>query len=461
MMLKIKPLTIILLFLLIPTYFLQSISLNVKAAPNSGLIFAYKETEGRTWGAWVMDDVNGDGWREIGICGAIYTKALDVNPAHGGPKVIWDQWGLHHEVFWGCDSGIDVNGDGITEQLVFETVWNTHYLLNGENGTALDSPDEENRRDGYHWPTVDCGFGLEHDVNGNGVNDYLIVGIDYTPRPIIQCIESLNASVIWEFELNEVSQGIRSITINSTQHILAVSSFLQVLTHNGIEKWNRSGIGWGLDIIPNVAGSDSDAIITNSGGMTILLNTSDNTIIWSNSIDINSMHYIGDINNDGWGDFGGLYSTGYKVGVFSGADGLLFRNHTAQNLLNYMHGVIYCGDVNSDGYDDYGIYGDFYPHEVFSGNNGSQLISISGEHFYGAEEMYLVPDINGNGTPDIMLFDGGIAAIEGSFQGTVKLDYEGGGGIIGYPLIMIISIISVSVIIISIKTKKNNKKSEF
>ncbi|MBA7711402.1 hypothetical protein ES703_120363 [subsurface metagenome] len=195
--------------------------------------------------------------------------------------------------------------------------------------------------------------------------------------------------------------------------------------------------------------------------MNILLNTSDNTIIWSKSIDISSMHYIGDINNDGWGDFGGLYSTGYKVGVFSGADGVLFRNHTAQNLLNYMHGVIYCGDVNSDGYDDYGIYGDFYPHEVFSGNNGSQLISISGEHFYGAEEMYLVPDINGNGTPDIMLFDGGIAAIEGSFQGTVKLDYEGGGGIIGYPLIMIISIISVSVIIISIKIKKNNKKSEF
>lgn len=456
MKLKIKSTLIICLTLIIPSLFLlMHLKIGI-AATNPGMIFAYKETDGRTWGAWVMEDINSDGWREIGICGAIYTKALDVNPAHGGPKEIWDQSGLHHEVLWGCDSGIDANGDGITEQLAFEAVWNNHYLLNGASGIALDSSDEENRRSGFFWPTIDCGFGLEHDLNGNGIDDYVIMGIDYTPRPIVQCIESINATVIWEFEIAQGSNGIRSVTINSTQYVLVISGFLQVLTINGIENWNRSGIGWGVDIIPDGAGIGSDSIITNTGGAVILINSSDNTIIWSKPIDAHSLHYIGDINNDGWGDFGGLYSTGDKIGVYSGVDGLLIRNHTAQNLLNYMHGVIYCGDVNSDGYDDYGIFGDFYPHEVFSGDDGSQLISISGEHFYGAEEMYIVPDINGNGIPDILLFNGGIAAVEGSYQGDVNLKYKEGEEVIdGYQLMFIIPIILVGVIIILNGIKKN------
>ena len=456
MKLKTKQSLIIFLSIVIPISLLLTFTTTCKAATNSGLIFAYKETEGRTWGAWVMDDINGDGWREIGICGAIYTKALDVNPTHGGPKEIWDQWGLHHEVLWGCDSGLDANGDGVTEQLVFEAVWNNHYLLNGENGVALDSPDEENRRGGFYWPIIDCGFGLDHDVNGNGVNDYVITGIDYVPRPIVQCIESVNASVIWEFEPLEVSNGLRSININSTQHILMISGFLQVLTNKGIEIWNRSGVGWGLDIIPNGAGFGSDAIITTTGAGFTLINASDNTIIWSNIINMHSLHYVGDINNDGWGDFGGLYYTGDKVGVCSGMDGTLIRNHTAQNLLNYMHGVTFCGDVNADGYDDYGIFGDFYPHEVFSGNNGSQLISISGKYFQGAEEMYIVPDINGNGTPDIMLFNGGIAAVEGAFQCYVNLDFEEEGGIEinGFSFSIIIFVAALSAIMISNKIIK-------
>ena len=459
MKIKTKQSLLVFFSIFIPISLLLTYLPTCRAATNSGLIFAYKEAEGRTWGAWVMDDINGDGWREIGICGAIYTKALDVNPAHDGPKEIWDQWGLHHEVLWGCDSGLDANGDTISEQLVFEAVWNNHYLLSGETGVALDSPDEENRRGGFYWPIVDCGFGLEYDVNGNGINDYVITGIDYTPRPIIQCIESVNASVIWEFELLEVTNGIRSINIDSKQHILTISGFLQVLNINGVEIWNRSGVGWGLDIIPNGAGLGSDAIITTTGAGITLINASDNTIIWSNPMGLSSLHYVGDINNDGWGDFGGLYYTGDKVGVCSGMDGTLIRNHTAQNLLNYMHGVIYCGDVNSDGYDDYGIFGDFYPHEVFSGNNGTQLISISGKYFQGAEEMYIVPDINGNGTPDIMLFNGGIAAVEGSFQGSVDIiDFEAGRfQIDSFPVSFFILVAAVSIIVISNKIIKTRK----
>jgi len=388
------------------------------SAQNTGLIFHYKESEGRTWAAWVMNDVNGDGKREIGIAGAIYTKSLDLSG-----NEIWDQWGLHHEVQWACDSGIDANGDGITEQLVFEAVWNNHYLLNGKTGVALESPDEENRRDGLYWPIIDCGFGLDVNVNGKGHNDYVITGVvpwNDAP-PVVRCLESDNGSLIWEYKLSEVSNGIRPIKINDTQQILVISNNMTALSTQGAHIWSRTATAWSIAIIPNGSGANSDGIVINTGSGISLINASDNGVLWSAPHNIGTIHYCGDINNDGVGDFGGLWSTGLKTGLFDGSDGSIIRNHTAQSLLNYMHGIIYCGDLNQDGFDDYGIYGDFSIHEIFSGLDGSQLLAITGQDFHGAEEMYPVEDVNGNGSPDIMLFNGGIVVIDGWTLGTVDL----------------------------------------
>ncbi|MBY8982714.1 MAG: hypothetical protein KGD57_07185, partial [Candidatus Lokiarchaeota archaeon] len=171
------------------------------------------------------------------------------------------------------------------------------------------------------------------------------------------------------------------------------------------------------------------------------------------------VNYCGDVNNDGQGDFGALWPSGLKTGVFYGNNGTLIRNHSAQNLENAMHGITYCGDVNNDGFEDYGIYGDFSPHEVFSGIDGSQLLSIGNNDFHGAEEMYLVEDVNNNGFQDIMLFNGGVTIIDGNTLGHVEW-ISNGGGISGYSyswMILIISCVSI-IYIINFQKKKRKLK---
>lgn len=429
-----------------------SVLVNVEAQ-DSGILFHYKEHAGRTWGAWVTSDMNGDGNREIAICGAIYTKCLDLSG-----KELWDQWGLHHEVQWGCDSGIDANDDGATEQLVFEAVWNNHYLLDGKTGVALKGDYEEDRRNGLYWPIIDCGFGLDINVNGKGHNDYVITGIGQWEgvKPIVRCLESDNGSVIWEYQLTDMSNGVRPIMINGSQHILVMSNNMTVLTPYGVPLWSRMDSARSIAIIPNGSGEFSDTIVTTEGSDVRLINASNNSVIWSVVQDLATLEYCGDVNNDGIGDYGGLWKSGYKTGLFNGANGALIRNHSAQLLENYMHGITYCGDLNNDGYDDYGIYGDFALHEVFSGLDGTQLLAITGEDFNGAEEMYLVEDVNGNGVADIMLFDGGIAIIDGTTLGTVTLPKLGEGNINGFnSLCTLIGLLAISMWIIFEKNRSN------
>jgi hypothetical protein len=430
---KIKQ-TLTIFLLVIFGYLMIANFLIMVVGQETGLLFHYEERAGRTWAAWVMSDVDGDGKREIGISGAIYTKCLDLSG-----NEVWKQGYLHHEVQWGSDSGIDANDDGITEQLAFEAVWNNHYLLDGKTGVALEGGGEEDRRAGLYWPNIDCGFGLETNVNGKGHEDYVITGIEVWGgvRPVVRCLESDNASLIWEYTLSTVSNGVRPITVNGSQHILVISSNMTLLTTQGAPVWSRTADPWSNAIIPNAGGAISDGIITGGGGGISLINASDNMVLWTAPHDIWTIDYCGDVNNDGIGDFGGVWSSGLKTGLFNGTNGALIRNHSAQVLENYMHGITYCGDLDSDGYDDYGIYGDFALHEVFSGKNGSQLLAITGAEFAGAEEMYLVEDVNNNSAPDIMLFNGGITIIDGTTLGQVNFPRggNGGDGISGFSII--------------------------
>jgi hypothetical protein len=139
---------------------------------------------------------------------------------------------------------------------------------------------------------------------------------------------------------------------------------------------------------------------------------------------------VGDVNGDGQQDYGGIhYSSEPKYGVFSGKDGSLIRNHTAQNLENQLHGIAGVGDLDRDGYADYGIFGDFNLTEIFSGKTGSSLIQIS---YQGFEELFPVADVNGNGYTDIMSFDGGCVVIDGSARGliaVVSVEIVASGGV--------------------------------
>jgi hypothetical protein len=346
----------------------------------------------RMWADWVGSDINGDGWRDVLICGAIYMQCFDVNPAHDGPKLLWSQTKLHHEVFWGCDSGIDVNGDGITEQLAFEAVWNNHYLIYGNNGTAVPTASGNDRRYNLHWSPTNCGTGLNGtDVNGNGVADYVVTGIEnYMPTPVLMCIEGKNGSVIWTKTLAGNPSGVRLVTANNTLHILTWGTANQLWHVNG----SSSGTlpSGQVCIIPDGASHGNDMAIIGNGAYNV---SSWKIALWTTSISIGNMLPSGDVDGDGIGDYGGLQPGGTSVSIVRGSNGTLIRNHSAQDLLNVMHGVIGVGDIDHDGRADYGIFGDFALAEVFSGRTGQAILQMKiGQ---GVEEMYPVPDVNGNG----------------------------------------------------------------
>ncbi len=360
--------------------------------------------------------MNNDGWREIYVCGAIFTRCNDINPAHLGPIGIWDQQKLHHEVLWGCNSGIDVNGDGVTEALTFETVQNNHYLLDGKTGEPLESDGEDNRRAGLYWPGTLCGTGLNGtDVNGNGIADYVITGIDGGSGPVLRCVEGKNGSTIWSVSQSFTPNGVQLVTVNNSLRIMTSAGYIQLYYTNGT---GCGSISTGsTTIIPNGAGLGHDAVVSSDKAN----NLSNGQLLFTSPVILDPTFYCGDVNKDGVGDYGGVYPDGKKVAVVSGSTGVLIRNHTAQDLENYMHGVIGVGDLDRDGYADYAIFGDFALCEVFSGQTGTAFLQIKTSH--GVEELYPIPDVNGNGYTDIMTFNGGATVIDGSARGLVVVEF--------------------------------------
>ncbi|MHA1264839.1 MAG: hypothetical protein ACTSRS_06340 [Candidatus Helarchaeota archaeon] len=217
----------VLVALLLVVSWMQVSSIQVSAA-SSGVIFTYYEKNVRCLYIWVIDDVNGDGWREVCVTFPAVIKCFDLNPANDGPKQLWKNYGFHHEIY-GLDSGIDVNGDNITEQLVFEWMDNYHYLLDGATGTFITGNMGDGRRSQLSWPVLyhgffKCGVGLGTNVNGQGSDDYVIIGTTVTgpPKSVLQCREGNNGSLIWERDLELAPRGVQLLQINSSQS-LAIS----------------------------------------------------------------------------------------------------------------------------------------------------------------------------------------------------------------------------------------------
>ncbi len=412
---------------------------------SDGLIFFYQSKDVRIISAWVVSDINGDGWREICFSFPAILVCLDVNPANGGPKELWRSHAFHHELY-GIDSGIDLDGDNITEQLVFEMTDYYHYLVNGSTGETIAISGTDGRRSQLYWPYTSygrpkCGVGLGANVNGQGSNDYVIIGMKLVGEPmaVLQCIEGLNGSLIWERELAATPYGVELIQINFTTCILAYTSEnISAYSVDGTSLWNRSAPNSIIAVIPNGSGPGIDAVAVSGNGFRYI-NASDSSDIWTNSTNIGAVFYVGDVDGNGIGDFGALLDiTAQDAVIFNGTNGDLIRHHPLQDPddNDRMHGVTYCGDIDGDGCDDYGYHGHYFPHNIYSGKTGDLLLSIYGEGF-STEYMLIESDINGNGYADILFGNWPyIGAVDGSSTGSVQIKY--GNDIPGFPLIIVL-----------------------
>ncbi|MHA1300349.1 MAG: hypothetical protein ACTSO9_13100 [Candidatus Helarchaeota archaeon] len=399
----------------------DEMSLTFKAG--SGEIFEYAERNERYLTSWVMDDLNGDGWREVCYSIAGYVKCLDVNPANGGPKIYWGNHMFHHEVY-GQDAGIDIDGDNINEILVFEGIDYYHYLLNGSNGVGIEGSGDEHRRSQLYWPfsyygKPKCGAGLSTNVDGLGSNDYVIIGtkIFDDPIPVLQCLEGTNGTILWEKELASTPLGVEIIQVNSSPHILChLSENISVYMTNGTSLWNLTVSTNNVAVIPNGTAEGTDAIVFSETG-TRCINASDSTDLWSISTNLGAVFYSGNLDSKSRGEFGGFWtdSSQTKIGIFNGSDGSWIRNHT---YVRSQHGVTYVGDVDNDGNDDYGVHG--RAHYFYSGINGTILLEMSG---FTTEYMAIQADINENGYDDIIMGNWDfILAVDGSTMGTLNLN---------------------------------------
>jgi len=124
----------------------------------------------------------------------------------------------------------------------------------------------------------------------------------------------------------------------------------------------------------------------------------------------------GDVDGDGYADLiiGASRDDSGSIRVFSGQDGSVLYSKSGGYSNEYFgDSVSGGGDLNEDGYDDFivGDYksdeGDFYSGEVkvFSGLNGSVLLSLVGEDsydYFGCSVSH-VGDVNGDGYSDVVV----------------------------------------------------------
>ncbi len=171
-----------------------------------------------------------------------------------------------------------------------------------------------------------------------------------------------------------------------------------------------------VDGVPDILiGGDPTQIVSGRDG-SVLLSIS-TTIISGNTIlgpQGRAAHSIADINGDGVRDIVGSAVTSWKsrVDVFDGISGSLLYRLTGVNGASFGIGLDIIGDVNGDGYEDFGVgqsgFIDGAPFPtygrviVYSGVDGEIIHSIVGTVESGAFGLNVsgLGDVDSDGVPD-------------------------------------------------------------
>jgi len=223
-----------------------------------------------------------------------------------------------------------------------------------------------------------------------------------------------DGSEIWA--LDKGSAGTRSVIADvhdeSGLEVVAGAAGKTYLLRasDGFELWNAA---YTMLCDPAIADVDGDGkpevVFSTSGQIVVALNAEDGTAAWTSALmgqdAQNNLVIIGDINADGKPDVV-VGARDKKVYVFSGADGTKLWDYAVVGRCFSAAAT----DFNADGFDDVAITAtkaDGIESYVYLLDLKNQTLlwqhNIVGKKYYSTERSPSIADIDGDGTPDVVV----------------------------------------------------------
>ncbi len=332
--------------------------------------------------------------------------------------------------------GEDYNGDG-ERDLLFATAYGcrTAFALDRLTGSTLWSFDTYanygSEQAGWIYAMDDLGS----DLTADGVPEVVFCSGSYNDR--VHCVDGATGAQRWVYYAQDACTDVRScqdLNADGVRDVVvargddAVPEQVTALNGaTGAHIWSRQ-IGnaiWSLAFITDITGDGIQEIVPGSwAGTLYCLNGATGAVVWSVATPgqqrVVALH---DVNGDGVQDVAVGYNTTSQCRAFSGANGALLWNRA---FTDWTWAIDPVADVTGDGINDVAV-GDF-------DGKVTVLDGVSGEVFWswlnptGDKIMTIrgVPDLNGNGAPDVvagtqMLSDGDggdVYALEGNVNPT-------------------------------------------
>ena len=381
-----------------------------------------------------LDPVGGRVWVFSGADGSVLRRFENVGIVNG-------------HLGWSMSGGADVDGDGTPDLVMGAPIANRVAIVSGATGATLLLTDGAPTGVGYSVAFLD-------DVDGDGSLD-LVAGAGTTVRVFsgatglqlhvsggypsagpytgvaVAACDDIDEDGVGDYAVGApvasgaaVNGGLVQVFSGATGQSLVVVLGTQP----------QARLGTALAGVPDADGDgDGDLLLGAPGfdgaagagaGFVGVWSTGGPRLVRSvyspNAADIDfgrRVASVGDVDNDGWGDVavglpndGSVFQSGGRVQVFSGRDGSVLHDVTADDKF-YRLGwsVAAAGDVDGDGFADI-VAGAPYPTaligpayvNVWSGRTGAVLL-----HYEAVQGDYLGTavvgpgDVDGDGRPDI------------------------------------------------------------
>lgn len=332
--------------------------------------------------AMAVADLNQDGYKDVVIgTGGGNERVYALNGRTG--QILWHFGTDHPDSFslgdiTGVDASMDFTGDGVVDVLAAASATNTGgiggrrsaYLFNGATGAIRWSAPLP----GFTHAITAIG-----DISGDGIAD--VIGTVGESAYKATAFSGANGALLWDFSFTSATGGGKEV------------------------------LAW------PVAGQTPDVIISAFWGPVYRVDGESGTQVWSCPTGGRSpmqLIRLRDITGDGVDEIvapllvGGVY-------CINGANGTVVWSLPTGNTM----GAVVVPDLNGDGFDEVALAVQNDGTLIVKGQDGSQLALYS-TGTAQSREVALVPDIDGNGSYEILMGgrEGNVALLSGGNQVT-------------------------------------------